>query len=416
MATIRLKFVRDHVPYPEKHERGLTARSRTPTTRPRSRVGFQEFHSAGPAAEHGRAGVWLQEEVRERPPGWDDILLDRIPYLRRFCRYAVLTFVRWTDPDGRHGRTAGGFRPPRDRRDPADRRIRRTRPRRRQVGPIERPLSRPPEIEIEYVDRLPADGPRRLIRRDDAAFDRSTFVLLRGRFKAPVRVAIPLDLVGGRCRIVAERGAGTIPLLVPIVNVTALASRADPDPRLGVHPRGPIVPDHGLGEGRQERGPAVVRGARGDVCRRRVDLPRGSRPTDGRAAGADPAVGLAAPPDARVRRPGLPRPARPDRLDPRRGQRDRGGRRCAGGPRDRRRPDAPTGPAVRRSPARRPGPTGRPVRRPDRGRWGTARPGRRSSRVARTIGSSSSRSTAPRSPGGWSTRSVTNGSTCGRPT
>ena len=78
---------------------------------------------------------------------------------------------------------------------------------RRQVGPIERPLTRPPEIEIEYVDRLPADGPRRLISRDDAAFDRSTFVLLRGRFKAPVRVAIPLDLVGGRCRIVAERGA-----------------------------------------------------------------------------------------------------------------------------------------------------------------------------------------------------------------
>ncbi len=93
---------------------------------------------------------------------------------------------------------------------------------RRQLGPIDRPLDRPPEIEIEYVERLPADGPRRLISRDDAAFDASTFVLLRGRFKAPVRVAIPLDRVGGPCRIVAERGVGPIPLLVPIVNVTAL--------------------------------------------------------------------------------------------------------------------------------------------------------------------------------------------------
>lgn len=93
---------------------------------------------------------------------------------------------------------------------------------RRQLGPIDRTLDRPPEIEIEYVDGLPADGPRRLISRDDAAFDASTFVLLRGRFKAPVRVALPLDRIGGRCRIVAERGVGPIPLLVPIVNVTAL--------------------------------------------------------------------------------------------------------------------------------------------------------------------------------------------------
>jgi len=93
---------------------------------------------------------------------------------------------------------------------------------RRQLGPIERRLERSPEIEIEYVDRLSSDAPRRMIGRDDAAFDGSTLVILRGRFKAQVRVAIPFDRVGGLCRIVAERGARTIPLLVPIVNLTAL--------------------------------------------------------------------------------------------------------------------------------------------------------------------------------------------------
>ena len=93
---------------------------------------------------------------------------------------------------------------------------------RRQLGPIERRLERSPEIEIEYVDRLSSDAPRRMIGRDDAAFDGSTLVILRGRFKAQVRVAIPFDRVGGPCRIVAERGARTIPLLVPIVNLTAL--------------------------------------------------------------------------------------------------------------------------------------------------------------------------------------------------
>ena len=93
---------------------------------------------------------------------------------------------------------------------------------RRQLGPIERSLDRPPEIEIEYVERLPSDGPLRSLSLDDAGFDRSTFVILRGRFKAHVRVAIPLDQVGRPCRIVAEHGVGPIPLLVPIVNVTAL--------------------------------------------------------------------------------------------------------------------------------------------------------------------------------------------------
>jgi hypothetical protein len=93
---------------------------------------------------------------------------------------------------------------------------------RRQLGPIERPLDRPAEIEIEYVDRIETDGPLRFVGRDDAAFDRWSLVLLRGRFKASVRVAIPLDRVGGTCRIVAERGVGPIPLLLPMINLTAL--------------------------------------------------------------------------------------------------------------------------------------------------------------------------------------------------
>ncbi|MDP9482177.1 MAG: hypothetical protein M3P84_03020, partial [Chloroflexota bacterium] len=93
---------------------------------------------------------------------------------------------------------------------------------RRQLGPIERSFDRPPDIEIAYVERIQPDGAVRAIGRNDAAFDETTMVILRGRFKAPVRVAIPLDQVGGPCRIVAERGVGPIPLLVPIVNITAL--------------------------------------------------------------------------------------------------------------------------------------------------------------------------------------------------
>jgi hypothetical protein len=46
---------------------------------------------------------------------------------------------------------------------------------RRQLGPIETELTRPPEIEIERVDRLPADGPLRAIG-GRCRFDRSSFV------------------------------------------------------------------------------------------------------------------------------------------------------------------------------------------------------------------------------------------------
>ena len=88
-----LKFARDHVPYPEKHERGAD-RPLTSSDVTAWAVGFSEFHIQQ---------VQLLSMV-ERAFGFrrrfrtlrrmDTILLARIPYLRRFCRYAVLTFVR----------------------------------------------------------------------------------------------------------------------------------------------------------------------------------------------------------------------------------------------------------------------------------------------------------------------------------
>jgi 2-polyprenyl-3-methyl-5-hydroxy-6-metoxy-1,4-benzoquinol methylase len=88
-----LKFVRDHVPYPNKHERGAD-RPLTSSDVKAWAVGFQEFHIHE---------VQLLSMV-ERAFGFrrkfktlrrmDAILLARIPYLRRFCRYAILTFVR----------------------------------------------------------------------------------------------------------------------------------------------------------------------------------------------------------------------------------------------------------------------------------------------------------------------------------
>jgi hypothetical protein len=66
-------------------------------------------------------------------------------------------------------------------------------------------------------------GPVRWIGLDDAAFSDDAFLVLRGASKRRVRVAVPLERAGAACEIVCERGTGPVPLLVPLVNLAALA-------------------------------------------------------------------------------------------------------------------------------------------------------------------------------------------------
>ena len=96
-----------------------------------------------------------------------------------------------------------------------------------QLGPIRAHLDRDPDIVVRFVDRL-RTGHVRLLGLDDAGFTDDAFLVLRSKYKAPARVKIPLDAIGARPEIVCERGLPAIPLLVPIVNLTALANGALP--------------------------------------------------------------------------------------------------------------------------------------------------------------------------------------------
>ena len=49
-------------------------------------------------------------------------------------------------------------------------------------------------------------------------------MVLRGRHKRAVQVQIPMADIGGPCEIVCERGVGRVPLLVAIINLTALSN------------------------------------------------------------------------------------------------------------------------------------------------------------------------------------------------
>ncbi len=93
----------------------------------------------------------------------------------------------------------------------------------RQLGPLRAPLAREPDITVRFVDRLEPPGPLTYVAWPDAGFDDSRFYILRGRGNALGKALIPFHDAGGTCSIECERRLPVVPLLVAIVNLTALA-------------------------------------------------------------------------------------------------------------------------------------------------------------------------------------------------
>jgi hypothetical protein len=99
----------------------------------------------------------------------------------------------------------------------------------KQLGPIQKPLSEPPDIVIRFVERMEFSSPVRYLGVDDAGFTDNAFFIFRGKHKGRVTVQIPFDQIGSRqCQIVCESGLGAVPLLIPILNMTALSKGALP--------------------------------------------------------------------------------------------------------------------------------------------------------------------------------------------
>lgn len=94
----------------------------------------------------------------------------------------------------------------------------------RQLGPIQSVLTRDPDIVIRFVDRMQLSSSVRYIGVEDAGFTEDAFLILRGKYQASIQVQIPFDQIGSRqCEIVCESGAPAIPLLIAIINLTALS-------------------------------------------------------------------------------------------------------------------------------------------------------------------------------------------------
>ncbi len=90
----------------------------------------------------------------------------------------------------------------------------------RQLGPLQGPLSREPDIIVRFVDHLPTPGMRYLGLGKHGFTNEGYFVLRSSKRSARVRVAF--DQIGTQCEIVCESGLRSVPLLVAILNLTAL--------------------------------------------------------------------------------------------------------------------------------------------------------------------------------------------------
>lgn len=89
-----------------------------------------------------------------------------------------------------------------------------------QIGsPSPRGLRRP-DIVVRYVDRLSAE-PLRYVDLGKTASSGAQFIVFpEGEAKG--KVIIPFEQIGNECEILCERSVGWIPLLIPIINLTAL--------------------------------------------------------------------------------------------------------------------------------------------------------------------------------------------------
>lgn len=89
-----------------------------------------------------------------------------------------------------------------------------------QIGPPSSRVLRRPDIVVRYVDRL-STGPVRYVDLGKTASSNAGFIVFP-EGDGEGKVSIPFEQIGSDCEIFCERRVGWIPLLISIINLTAL--------------------------------------------------------------------------------------------------------------------------------------------------------------------------------------------------
>lgn len=99
-----------------------------------------------------------------------------------------------------------------------------------------------PQLRLRFVDRIELpENELRFLGDGDAAFTESAFVVCKGQKKSRVRVAVPMQDAGGSCELLCERGLASVPLLIPLINLTLLENNV-----LALHASGFEHQGHGI--------------------------------------------------------------------------------------------------------------------------------------------------------------------------
>jgi hypothetical protein len=98
----------------------------------------------------------------------------------------------------------------------------------RQLGPIQAPLDREPDITIRFVDDLKLPSRLRYLGVNEAAFTDDAFLVLRSKHKSRAKVQIPFQDIGRGCEIICEHNIVAVPLLIAILNLIVLGKGALP--------------------------------------------------------------------------------------------------------------------------------------------------------------------------------------------
>ena len=92
----------------------------------------------------------------------------------------------------------------------------------RQIGIEQSSLQREPDILIRFVDKLPATPNLNRLGLYEAGYSQDSFFVLQTKHKAPTKVHIEFSQIGRQVEIVCESGLAAVPLLIAVLNLTAI--------------------------------------------------------------------------------------------------------------------------------------------------------------------------------------------------
>jgi hypothetical protein len=94
---------------------------------------------------------------------------------------------------------------------------------RRQLGPLPASRGGDPQVAVRFVDALRPSGPLTMVGHRSAGFTADGLYVLRTHRGVTAKAFLPLSEVGRQLEIVCERSMPSVPLLLAIVNVCAVA-------------------------------------------------------------------------------------------------------------------------------------------------------------------------------------------------